>query len=123
MFEKARDVYEEGLSTVVTVRDFSLIFDALTHFEESLISAKMQADDDDDDGGDDSDGDDFLLKEGRSDIDMRCVDWESLPVAQRWCMTVAVDCQAVEGLPGLASACMRCCFCYSSPPPAAVHLH
>jgi pentatricopeptide repeat protein len=33
LFEKARDVYEEGLSTVITVRDFSLIFDAYTQFE------------------------------------------------------------------------------------------
>lgn len=30
MYEKARDIYEEGLSTVITVRDFSLIFDTLT---------------------------------------------------------------------------------------------
>ena len=30
MYETARDVYEEGLTTVVTVRDFSLIFDTLT---------------------------------------------------------------------------------------------
>ena len=43
MFEKARDVYEEGLTTVITVRDFSLIFDALTTFETSLLEARMQA--------------------------------------------------------------------------------
>ena len=30
MFEKARDVYEEGLTSVITVHDFSLIFDAYT---------------------------------------------------------------------------------------------
>lgn len=42
MFEKARDVYEEGLTTVITVRDFSLIFDALTTFETSLLEARMQ---------------------------------------------------------------------------------
>ena len=30
LFESARDVYEEGLTSVVTVRDFSLVFDALT---------------------------------------------------------------------------------------------
>ena len=30
MFERARDVYEEGLTSVITVRDFSLVFDALT---------------------------------------------------------------------------------------------
>lgn len=42
-FEVARDVYEEGLSSVATVRDFGLIFDALSHFEESLLAAKMAA--------------------------------------------------------------------------------
>ena len=42
MFEKARDIYEEGLTTVITVRDFSLIFDALTTFETSLLEARMQ---------------------------------------------------------------------------------
>jgi hypothetical protein len=30
MFEKARDVYEEGLCSVITVHDFSLIYDAYT---------------------------------------------------------------------------------------------
>eukprot|EP00955_Chlamydomonas_euryale_P024654 259770-Chlamydomonas_euryale.AAC.1 len=33
MFEKARDVYEEGATSVLTVHDFSLIFDAYTQFE------------------------------------------------------------------------------------------
>ena len=42
LIEKARDVYEEGLTTVVTVRDFSLLFDTLTEFESSLLSYKMQ---------------------------------------------------------------------------------
>jgi len=41
LFERARDVYEEGLSGVSTVRDFGLVYDALTHFEESLLTAKM----------------------------------------------------------------------------------
>ena len=39
MYEKARDVYEEGLTTVVTVRDFSLIFDTLT--QVSLCSTHL----------------------------------------------------------------------------------
>lgn len=30
LFEKARDVYEEGLCSVITVHDFSLIYDAYT---------------------------------------------------------------------------------------------
>ena len=43
MYERARDVYEEGLTTVITVRDFSLIFDTLTQFEETLLTHRMQA--------------------------------------------------------------------------------
>lgn len=41
-FEKARDVYEEGIQTVMTVRDFGEVFDAYAQFEESMISAKME---------------------------------------------------------------------------------
>jgi len=41
-FHAPRDVYEEGMNAVVTVHDFSLIFDSLTQFEESLLSAKME---------------------------------------------------------------------------------
>ena len=137
MFERARDVYEEGLTSVVTVRDFSLVYDALTQvgkgggwgggrgrwwlggaaredifcklagyvhpwtctstspslllaatahiplhlhpppshqFEESLISAKMeQAADEDEEAPalEDDDGEDFLLKDGGDDLDLR----------------------------------------------------
>lgn len=42
LFEQARDVYEEGISSVLTVRDFSMIFDAYSQFEESLISAQIE---------------------------------------------------------------------------------
>lgn len=41
-FERARDVFEEGITTVMTVRDFTLIFDAYTEFEESVIGALME---------------------------------------------------------------------------------
>ncbi|KAK2191584.1 hypothetical protein NP493_50g00025 [Ridgeia piscesae] len=41
-FEKARDIYEEAILTVVTVRDFTQVFDAYAQFEESMISAKME---------------------------------------------------------------------------------
>jgi len=40
LFEKARDIYEEGLESVM-VRDFSLIFDAYAAFEENVLSSKM----------------------------------------------------------------------------------
>lgn len=41
-FEKARDIYEEAMSTVSTVHDFSLIFESYAKFLESLISAHME---------------------------------------------------------------------------------
>ena len=40
-FERARDVFEEGITTVMTVRDFTLIFDSYVEFEESIISTLM----------------------------------------------------------------------------------
>ena len=44
MFDTACDIYEEAMASVVTVRDFSLIYDAYTKFEESMLSAKMRDD-------------------------------------------------------------------------------
>ena len=41
-FEKARDVYEEAIHAVTTVRDFTVVFDAYAKFEESVLMAKMQ---------------------------------------------------------------------------------
>ncbi|KAK8042909.1 Pre-mRNA-splicing factor syf1 [Apiospora phragmitis] len=41
-FERARDVFEEGITTVMTVRDFTLIFDTYAEFEESVIGALME---------------------------------------------------------------------------------
>ncbi|XP_059656535.1 uncharacterized protein LOC132303334 [Cornus florida] len=41
LVEKARDILEEGMTTVVTVRDFSVIFDAYSQFEESMLALKM----------------------------------------------------------------------------------
>ena len=42
-FEKARDVFEEGITTVMTVRDFTVVFDSYAEFEESIISTLMDA--------------------------------------------------------------------------------
>ncbi|XP_058103136.1 uncharacterized protein LOC131246764 isoform X2 [Magnolia sinica] len=58
LYEKARDVFEEGLITVVTVRDFSVIFDCYTMFEESATNAKMETmgDSDDEEDGQEEDG-------------------------------------------------------------------
>ena len=42
-FERARDIYEEGITTIMTVRDFTLIYDSYAEFEESIISNLMDA--------------------------------------------------------------------------------
>lgn len=42
-FERARDAFEEGITTVMTVRDFTLIFDSYTEFEESITGVLMDA--------------------------------------------------------------------------------
>lgn len=42
-FERARDVFEEGITTVMTVRDFTMVFDAYVEFEESILSTLMDA--------------------------------------------------------------------------------
>jgi len=61
---QARDIFEEGVNTVVTVRDFSMIFDAYTQFEETMISAKME------DEGEEDPADDTLNVEG-DDLELR----------------------------------------------------
>ena len=87
MFDKARDVYEEAITSVMTVRDFSLVFDALTQFEEALVSAKMEqmddgADEDDlghgNTGDDEDNGIDFVLKDDGDDLDLRLARLEYL---------------------------------------------
>ncbi|MCJ1394232.1 pre-mRNA-splicing factor syf1 [Xylographa bjoerkii] len=42
-FERARDIFEEGITTVMTVRDFTLVFDTYAEFEESIIATLMDA--------------------------------------------------------------------------------
>lgn len=41
-FEQARDVYEEAIEAVKTVRDFTIVFDAYVKVEESVLTAKIQ---------------------------------------------------------------------------------
>jgi pre-mRNA-splicing factor SYF1 len=39
---QARDIYEEAIQTVTTVRDFTQVFDAYAHFEELSLSKRME---------------------------------------------------------------------------------
>ncbi|KAJ4755519.1 Pre-mRNA-splicing factor SYF1 [Rhynchospora pubera] len=49
LYEKARDIFEEAINTVITVRDFSVIFEAYAQFEQSALAAKLEAAEDDSD--------------------------------------------------------------------------
>jgi pre-mRNA-splicing factor SYF1 len=70
-FERARDVFEEGITTVMTVRDFTLIFDTYAEFEESIIGALMElASKRAEQGGQDDDAD--------FDLDIRMMRFEQL---------------------------------------------
>jgi pre-mRNA-splicing factor SYF1 len=40
-YEKARDVFEEAVTTVMTVRDFSIVFDTYVEAEEAMIGIKL----------------------------------------------------------------------------------
>jgi pre-mRNA-splicing factor SYF1 len=42
LFDKARDIFEEGLSKITTARDFSLIFNAYLKFEEEVVKNLLE---------------------------------------------------------------------------------
>ncbi|KAK6917477.1 hypothetical protein RJ641_018228 [Dillenia turbinata] len=62
LMEKARDIFEEGMTTVVTVRDFSVIFDAYSQFEDSMLAVKMESigedDEEEENGASENSGED-----------------------------------------------------------------
>lgn len=47
LFEKARDVFEEGLEKVASARDFGLVYSAYLKFEEELLTLAMEEGEDD----------------------------------------------------------------------------
>ncbi|KAI9827221.1 MAG: pre-mRNA-splicing factor syf1 [Thelocarpon impressellum] len=42
-FDRARDVFEEGITTAMTVRDFTLVYESYVEFEESIVGNLMSA--------------------------------------------------------------------------------
>ncbi|XP_072976076.1 uncharacterized protein [Typha angustifolia] len=74
LYEKARDIFEEGLTTVITVRDFSVIFEAYAQFEQSALTAKLETAEEDsdsevDDGEDEKGGKDGVAKLAKKFLD------------------------------------------------------
>ena len=55
-FEKARDIYEEAIHSVITVRDFTVVFDSYVKFEETVLTAKMSEAEDSDIESDEEEG-------------------------------------------------------------------
>lgn len=70
-FDRAKATFELGLASVVTIRDFTQIFEAYTEFSETLISALM---DHVAGGGEDEDD----LKETERELDERMQAFEEL---------------------------------------------
>ncbi|KAJ0168751.1 Pre-mRNA-splicing factor SYF1 [Colletotrichum tanaceti] len=70
-FERARDVFEEAITTVMTVRDFTLVFDSYTEFEESIIGALMEVASDRADKG-------IVDEEADFELDIRMLRFEQL---------------------------------------------
>lgn len=73
-FERASATFERGLATVVTIRDFTQIFDAYAEFSETMISTLMDAVADEENLEDE----DFDVEETEADLDKRMKDFEEL---------------------------------------------
>ncbi|OTF82327.1 pre-mRNA-splicing factor SYF1-like protein, partial [Euroglyphus maynei] len=64
LFDKARDIFEEALANIKTVRDFSQIFDAYTQSEEKLIQIRMNQEN--------------LSEEDEIELDLRMIRYEDI---------------------------------------------
>jgi len=73
-FERASATFERGLAAVVTIRDFTQIFDAYAEFSETMISTLMDALADEENLEDE----DFDAEETEADLDKRMKDFEEL---------------------------------------------
>lgn len=70
-FDKARSIFEEGMASVMTVRDFTQVFDTYAEFYESSISALMDAVADEEEGSEEA-------KETEAELDQQMKDFEAL---------------------------------------------
>ncbi|WVR08250.1 pre-mRNA-splicing factor SYF1 [Kwoniella sp. DSM 27419] len=73
-FERAAATFERGLALVVTIRDFTQIFDAYAEFSETMISTLMDALADESNLEDE----DFDVEETEADLDARMKSFEEL---------------------------------------------
>jgi pre-mRNA-splicing factor SYF1 len=71
-FDRAKATFEQGMKAVLTIRDFTLIYDAYAEFVESLISSLMEAIE----SGEEEDEDEAAELE--SELDVRMKEMEAL---------------------------------------------
>ena len=71
-FDRAKAVFEKGMKSVLTIRDFSQVFDAYAEFGQSILDAMMAslADEDDEDNED--------VAETEQELDIRMKEFEEL---------------------------------------------
>ncbi|KAJ7470312.1 hypothetical protein FB451DRAFT_1368272 [Mycena latifolia] len=69
-FDRAKQTFEQGIATVLTIRDFTQIFDAYAEFGESLISAMMASLEEEEEDED--------AEETQKELDVRMADFEDL---------------------------------------------
>ena len=72
-FDRAKDTFETGIATVLTIRDFTQIFDAYAEFSESVISALME-----ELANPDEEDEDFDAKEREEELDAKMKECEEL---------------------------------------------
>ncbi|KZT11434.1 spliceosome complex protein [Laetiporus sulphureus 93-53] len=72
-FDRAKMTFENGIASVLTIRDFTQIFDAYAEFSESLISAMMESL-----ANPDEDEDEEDAKETEVELDAKMKEFEEL---------------------------------------------
>ncbi|KAG6909843.1 hypothetical protein DXG01_015116 [Tephrocybe rancida] len=71
-FDRAKETFEDGLKSVLTIRDFTQIFDSYAEFGESLISAMMTGLENEDDDTEEE------AAETERDLDAKIAEFEDL---------------------------------------------
>ena len=72
-FDRAKETFETGMASVLTIRDFTQIFDAYAEFSESVVSALME-----ELANPDEEDEDFDAKETEEELDAKMKEFEEL---------------------------------------------
>ncbi|KAI0256478.1 spliceosome complex protein [Lactifluus subvellereus] len=72
-FDRAKETFETGIASVLTIRDFTQIFDAYAEFSESVVSALME-----ELANPDEEDEDLDAKETEEELDAKMKEFEEL---------------------------------------------